>query len=138
MRDQAQAPAIGEPPAMRRLSSGQPIVKAERRTRSITVRLTASEYAKLLSQAAGAQVELSTLARAVLLDAAIPRRARKVATADQQQLARLLAALGKLGSNLNQMARQANTTGELASVASLRQIGQELAQIRLLLVEALG
>jgi hypothetical protein len=124
--------------AVRRLSSGQVIVKPERRSRSITVRLTPAEYARLQAQAEGTQVELSTLARAVLLDAAISRRARRVASADQQQLARLLAALGKLGSNLNQMARQANTTGELASVASLRQIGQELAQIRLLLVEALG
>jgi hypothetical protein len=113
------------------------IQPAPRRSRSFTLRFTEAEFEQVQAGATAARVAISTYARAVLLDAVIPRTARR-ATADEKQLARMLAQLGKIGSNLNQIAQQANTTGQLAPVASLRQIGQEMAEIRLLLRAALG
>jgi hypothetical protein len=61
-----------------------------------------------------AAVDLSTLARAQITGAPIPRRKRRVSV-DTSILARVLVQLGRIGGNVNQIARVANTTGELKS-----------------------
>lgn len=102
----------------------------------VGVRFTEDEHAKLQAQAEAARVDISTLARAVLLNEPIPAKAKK-ATADEKELARMLATLGKIGGNLNQIARIANTTGDPAQPAALRQIAQEMTALRELLLEAM-
>jgi hypothetical protein len=61
-----------------------------------------------------------------------------VALADRQQFARILAEAGKIGSNVNQLARVANTSGELPAANELESIWQEVNAIRSALMSALG
>jgi hypothetical protein len=53
-------------------------------------------------------------------------------------LARVLAQAGKIGSNVNQLARVANTNGELPSARELESIWQEVNAMRSALMAALG
>ena len=53
-------------------------------------------------------------------------------------LARLLAEAGKIGSNVNQLARTANISGDLPEVEYLAEILKEVRSIRDALMRALG
>ena len=120
------------------------------RTHVISYRVTAMEAAHM--QAAGAALtnprRLNDFARAAALAAArkkvpppahpIRFPARRKPTVDVQALARVLAALGKLGSNVNQLARVANQRGTLPSEAVLRGIADEVAATRNLVTAALS
>jgi hypothetical protein len=61
-----------------------------------------------------------------------------VPLATRQQLARLLAETGKIGSNINQLARVANTNGDLPTERELESIWQEVSAMRAALMGALG
>lgn len=63
---------------------------------------------------------------------------RRKPTADVEALARVLAALGKVGSNLNQMARVANQRGALPTEATLRGIAEEVVATRNVVTAALS
>lgn len=63
---------------------------------------------------------------------------RRKPTADVEMLARVLAALGKIGSNVNQMARIANQRGSLPTETVLRGIADEVAVTRNLVTTALA
>jgi hypothetical protein len=65
-------------------------------------------------------------------------RAPRVPLADRQQFGRLLAETGKIGSNVNQLARVANTHGELPAAHALESIWKEVNAIRSALMRALG
>lgn len=73
----------------------------------LSIRLPAAERAELDRRAAQAGLSVSGYFRVAALDAPIPGRRR----ADAAELARLLAAVGKIGSNVNQLAYVANTGG---------------------------
>lgn len=75
-----------------------------------------------------AAVELSTFARARIMDGPIPRRARRVCIEDQKH-ADILIALGRLGTNLNQLAKVANATGNLPAVREIRKAKEALETI---------
>ena len=102
------------------------------RTTSVTVRLTVEELAAVKRAAAAAgRRQHSRWAREQLLAAAAPKRASSVGAADQQlrdavQRSRLNTELVRIGSNLNQAVRAANTaalsaarTGQAVDVAGL-------------------
>lgn len=108
-----------------------------------SIRLSAEERTRLVSEAAGAP--LGTYIKAKALGAPLPSRVRRtgVSIEDRQALARVLALLGgsRLASNLNQLARLANsgalpldpeTGAELLDAVSI------IREIRLLLLIALG
>jgi len=63
---------------------------------------------------------------------------RRKSTADIEALARVLAALGKVGSNVNQLARVANQQGALPTETILRGIADEVAVTRNLVTAALA
>ena len=73
-----------------------------KKTKEIKVRLTESEHQALLERMTGG--ELATWIRNTCLDEQ-PNKKRNYKAADPQ----LLAALGRIGGNLNQIARQVNT-----------------------------
>lgn len=75
------------------------------------IRLTAAERAELDAKAAAAGVTLSRLVRAAALRYRLPQAPVTVAMVRELQA---------IGINLNQIARQLNTTGELADHAALR------------------
>jgi Bacterial mobilisation protein (MobC)/Protein of unknown function (DUF1778) len=63
---------------------------------------------------------------------------RLIAIADPKILARMLAELGKWGSNINQLAREMNTTGQGPELAELERIYKALWDIREAVLRALG
>lgn len=106
-----------------------------------SVRLTADERARLVAEAKG--LPLGTYIKAKALGTPLRVRTSGASVEDRQALAKVLALLGgsRLASNLNQLARLANTgalpvddetESELADAVSI------IREIRLLLLIALG
>lgn len=96
-----------------------------------SLRLSADERAELIRRA-GSKA-LGAYIRAQLLgDAAAPRRASRQPAKDQQALAKLLAELGKsrLASNLNQLAKAANTGALPVSPETEQALVQACADVR--------
>ena len=91
-----------------------------KRNKEIKVRLTEAEHHALLERMTGG--ELATWIRNTCLDEK-PNKKRNYKIADPQ----LLAALGRIGGNLNQIARQVNTVE--SDIEKLRAFA-ELAIIR--------
>lgn len=91
-----------------------------KRNKEIKVRLTELEHEALLERMTGG--ELATWIRNTCLDEK-PNKKRNYKIADPQ----LLAALGRIGGNLNQIARQVNTVE--SDIEKLRAFA-ELAVIR--------
>ena len=87
---------------------------SEQRTERLNLRLTAAELARLQRDADTAAVELSTLARAVLLRAPIPRRARR-RSPDHLILGQAIGALNSAGGNINQLIKLAQQTGDFVA-----------------------
>ncbi len=108
-----------------------------------SLRLTFEERAQLEAAANG--VPLGAYIKAVLFDGNLPkvRRRNMNPVKDHEALGRVLAALGgsHLSSNLNQLARAVNT-GSLPVHpeigAELREACADIAQMRRVLIEALG
>jgi hypothetical protein len=82
----------------------------EKRVRDsvLPVRLAADERATLDAAAEKAGLTTSSYARQAMLGAPAPRQVRRPPV-ERQELARLLAELGKVGSNLNQLAKAVNS-----------------------------
>lgn len=113
---------------------------SERRMRQnvVSFRVDAGEYARIKAEADRGGVTVSTFARDVLIGAQAPRRVRRP-PAEKAALARLLGEVGKLGSNVNQIASKANL-GVLRVLDpwALAQIQEDLDEIRDALMRALG
>lgn len=106
-----------------------------RRSHMFSIRFSRDEdaLAKALSDRTG--LTLAALIRRALFGTNPPRAARRP-TVNHQAVARLLAQLGKIGSNLNQLARQAHT-GRYPT-DSLEEALRELSELRLACLQALG
>lgn len=98
--------------------------ETRKKTFAVTTRYDATEYAELEEAASRAGLTLASYQRVQSLAAPKTRSTRR-APVEKELLARLLGQLGKIGSNLNQLARAANMgvtlTAELTAVlGSLR------------------
>lgn len=82
-----------------------------KRTKQVLVRLTDEEFAAAADKADLAGYPLATLFRLAALGHPGPR-ARRKPPADHQALRRLLGECGRIGNNLNQIARHLNAGGE--------------------------
>lgn len=132
-----------QPAKPRRSRSGS---ETRRTATTLSLRLSADERERMDAAAAERGIGPSTLLRQVALsllaDApALPRRRRQPA-ADPAELRRLLAELGKLGSNTNQIARHMNEAAKAGKtvaprLALLERTQAEIAAMREHLVEAL-
>ena len=78
------------------------------RDRILTVRLSTEERATVDEAAERAGLVVGSFARQAMLGAPAPRQVRRPPV-ERRELARLLAELGHIGGNLNQIARAANT-----------------------------
>lgn len=108
--------------------------ETRQRGRLLQVRLTEAERARIEADAAARRLTAASYARAVLLGEDAPRFVRRP-TEDAAELARLLGQLGKIGSNLNQLARLGNQ-GQLvpppdlaSSIEEVREAAQRLAEV---------
>lgn len=98
-------------------------------TEQLRIRLTKEEKAQLQRDADAAAVDLSTLARAQLMNAPIPKRKYR-RSVDHERLADVLQQLGKVGGNLNQIAKVANSTGSLTHFRDAKLLKNLLEEIR--------
>ena len=78
------------------------------RDRILTVRLSAEEREAVDQAAERAGLVTGSYARQVLLGAPAPRQVRRPPV-ERRELVRLLGELGKIGGNLNQLAKAVNT-----------------------------
>jgi hypothetical protein len=77
------------------------------RDRHLTIRLSVDERAAIDQKAERAGLTAGSWGRQIMLDAVPPRQVRRPPV-ERKELARLLAEFGKIGSNLNQLAKAAN------------------------------
>lgn len=107
-----------------------------RREHIISFRLTGEEAGQIGAMSASTGRTVGDWCRAVALNEAgqavpvpiKPRRcpARKLPSLDVQELARISGHLGKIGSNVNQLAKIANTIGKVPQTATLKIIHGEI------------
>ena len=116
----------------------RPKSNQRQRTVQVNVRLTPDELARLDALAAKARLKRASYLRQQALGDAGPR-AQHQPPADKQALAELLGQMGKIGSNVNQLAHRANMDGFGAiRKADMQQVVSEISDIRATLMEALG
>ena len=106
------------------------------RTRHLTIRLSPAERTTIDDAADRAGLTTGSYARQVLLDAPPPRQVRRPPV-ERRELARLLGQLGHIGSNLNQIARAANSGDEIDRMDLAHEI-DALGPVREAILEALG
>jgi hypothetical protein len=82
-----------------------------RRTAHITIRLTPDERAAIDESAQRAGLTAGSHARSILLGAPTPRQVRRPPV-ERRELAQLLGEVGRVGNNLNQIARALNSGAE--------------------------
>ncbi len=106
------------------------------RTALVAIRLTPAEHARLAAAAAAAGLSLGGYARRVLLDSPPARQSRRPPV-EKAELARILAAIGKIGSNVNQLARTWNAGGTVET-DSVEEAARSIRAIRDAVMAALG
>lgn len=108
------------------------------RQRVISFRVAPEEYDRIKDEADRGGVTVGTFARDVLIGAEAPRRVRRP-PAEKAELVRLLGELGKIGSNVNQLAAKANVgVLRVLDPMALAQIQDDLDELRADLMRALG
>lgn len=104
-----------------RRRGGRPLLPAdERRTRRVTVSLRAEEHRLLSQRAREAGLPLSVYIREASLDAQLSLLANRAAYRE----------LSRVGVNLNQLARWANTYRRLPELRKLHAVLDELLAVR--------
>ena len=106
------------------------------RDRVITIRLSEDERASIDGAAESSGLVVGSYARQVLLGAPAPRQVRRPVV-ERRELARLLGELGKIGGNLNQLARAANS-GVLVYEGEIDAGLRDLSEMRDAVLKALG
>jgi acyl CoA:acetate/3-ketoacid CoA transferase len=106
------------------------------RTRIITFRVSDDEYARYEERASRAGLAVGAFARAAGLDEAGPR-ARRRRPVEHRSLVQALAALNRVGNNLNQLARNTNRGLDI-DVPQLRDALHQYHAVIAAIYEALG
>ena len=107
----------------------------------LAVRFTEAERNTLTHAAGAAGVTLSDLLRSAVLrqplPPARPRRANRPSVKDADKLALMLSSVGRIGSNVNQLARVANGGG-WPEADDLQQAVSDIRWMRNTLMQSLG
>jgi hypothetical protein len=110
---------------------------SDAKTSFISVRCTATERSKIDEAARQAGLSIGAYLRALALGSAGPRAVRRPPI-ERKELARLLGHLGKVGSNLNQLAYAFNRDRSVPALAELTAMRQQVKELRDALLAALG
>lgn len=78
------------------------------RYKQLNIRLSPQEYQQICDDAALMSITVGAYVRKVTLDAPVPRQSKKPSV-EVRVLAKILGHIGKIGSNLNQIARNVNS-----------------------------
>jgi hypothetical protein len=103
----------------------------------ISIRTTAKDHAAILEAATKAGLSIGAYLRSLALGGAGPRAVRRPPI-ERKDLARLLGHIGKVGSNVNQLAHGFNRDGILPGFPELLAIRREIGEMREALMKALG
>ena len=103
----------------------------------ISVRCTAEERSKIDEAARQAGLSIGAYLRSLALGSAGPRAVRRPPI-ERKELARLLGHLGKVGSNLNQLAHAFNRERRIPGLDELNAIRRHVGELRDALMKALG
>lgn len=106
------------------------------RTRLITFRVTDDEYARYQERAMRAGLAVGAFARAAGLDGTGPR-ARRRRPVEHATLVQLMAAMNRVGNNLNQIARNSNLGIDIG-VPELRDALHQYHSVIAAIYDALG
>lgn len=109
---------------------------ADPRSKLINVRCSEDERAAISQRARQAGLSVGAYLRAQALDNAGPRAVRRPPI-ERQELARLLGHLGKVGSNINQLAKRYNQVGLFPGYPELMAVRKDVGDLRLALIKAL-
>ena len=110
--------------------------KNNSRPSPFTVRLTGEERAELERRAERAGLSLGGYFKSAAFNTPPPPQSRRP-PADRTELAKLLAAIGRIGNNINQLARVANA-GSWPESKELGKACTDIKSIRTALMTALG
>lgn len=114
----------GEPPlhpqkgpkAMSEKSKKRTWNEAKRRSRRrVNLRLSEEEFSELERRAELTEASISAYVKAAALEAPMPRRTTRPVSIDRAAVLKLLAELGRIGSNLNQTAKANNVLARAVS-----------------------
>ena len=111
--------------------------ETRQRSRLVAVRCTDAEFAAITAGAARAGLSVGAFMRRQAIGTAGPRAVRNPPV-DRAALAFVLAQLGRFASNLNQIARVANSVGEIDRWGGLPDAIAATAEMRNALMQALG
>lgn len=110
----------------------------DRRPSPFPIRLTDEERAEAEARAARAGLSLGGFFKAAALDSAPPRKHPvRQPSPDRAMLGQLVAQTGKIGSNVNQLARQANC-GSWPDQFAIEEAAADIRWMRDALMTALG
>lgn len=132
MSDASGAPAKRRakmPPARMRVKDA--------RGRFIAVRCSDAEHASIAEKAAQTGLSIGAFLRSLALGDAGPRAVRRPPV-ERKELARLLGHLGKVGSNINQLAHAFNRDRIIPGFPDILAIREDIRQMRAALMKALG
>lgn len=107
------------------------------RGKFVAVRCSTAEHAALTAAALQAGLSVGAYLRATALGNAGLRAVRRPPV-EKEALARLLGEIGKLGSNVNQIAHAVNATGDLPSWHELHDMTAAVQAMRGAVLQALG
>ena len=133
-RKPEKPPSTAAPPPKQK-GRRPPVVDAK--DKRIALRLTAADHAQIDAAARAAGLAIGPYMRKVALGSS-GIRAKKRPTHMNEALARLLAEAGKIGSNVNQIAKWSNTEKLSPVLATVKSMQRDLAVMRSALMEALG
>ena len=101
------------------------------------IRCTEEERAAIKAAADRAGLSVGAFVRTLAIGDAGPRAVRRPPI-ERKELARLLGHLGKVGSNLNQLAHAFNSNGRVPGLAELTAMRRHVVELRDALMKALG
>lgn len=107
------------------------------RTKRRSVRFTTDEFNRIAAKADNSGIGFAAFMRAAALDGDAGPRAQRRPPADHKALRQLLGHVGRIGNNINQIARAINA-GEKASLPDLQEALRAYLDIRTAIFDALG
>lgn len=110
--------------------------ETRKRTKTKSIRFSPDELAQVEAAAEKAGLTVGGWLRLAVLDAPPPRQSRRPVI-EKELLSLLLRHLGKIGSNVNQLARTANS-GRTPDIAELREACSAVIESRDMVMVALG
>lgn len=110
---------------------------ADPKSKPFPIRFTPAQFTTLTERARDRGLAVGAFARAVLLGESGPRAVRRPPV-EKEALARILGELGKVGSNVNQIAKAFNERREVPAMREIEEMRSDLAAMRTAIMTALG